>query len=219
MLLQSDPSTSATVNPSTPFHVPTFEAPYPVLACSFKPIRDAFEQKLDKADKILCNIPSLLHSEREFLHIHIQCLSWNADNTRINQVHGHLKYRDTTSAFYHRGNSSGLEEFGRVPSLCSGTEKLCREYGTCTLKSTNWILNKQTTGLWSRQGPRPHASYLRRLVLCTVIEFAEEWDLESPEENAHSSMPWTKVFANGVSMGAAYSREGGVVVYGRRTGL
>ncbi|KAK1225078.1 DNA-dependent RNA polymerase II [Marasmius sp. AFHP31] len=149
-------------------------------------------------------------------------------------VYGHLKPRETTSTFYHqakrvrapihntrrsRVTHLGWKESGRVLSLCFGVERLFGEHGTCTLKSTNWILNKQTTGLWSRQGPRPHASYLRRLVLCTVIEFAEEWDLESPEENAHSSMPWTKVFANGVSMGAAYSREGGVVVYGRRTGL
>ncbi|KAG6904412.1 hypothetical protein DXG01_010262 [Tephrocybe rancida] len=34
-----------------------------------------------------------------------------------------------------------------------------------------------------------------------VIEFLEEWGLESLEENAHSSTPCTKVFVNGVWMG------------------
>ncbi|KAF7303246.1 DNA-directed RNA polymerase subunit beta [Mycena kentingensis (nom. inval.)] len=34
-----------------------------------------------------------------------------------------------------------------------------------------------------------------------VIEFLEEWGLESLEENAHSSTPTTKVFVNGVWMG------------------
>lgn len=34
-----------------------------------------------------------------------------------------------------------------------------------------------------------------------VIEFLEEWGLESLEENAHSSLPTTKVFVNGVWMG------------------
>ncbi|KAF4573157.1 DNA-dependent RNA polymerase II [Pleurotus pulmonarius] len=34
-----------------------------------------------------------------------------------------------------------------------------------------------------------------------VIEFLEEWGLESLEENAHSSIPCTKVFVNGVWMG------------------
>jgi DNA-directed RNA polymerase II subunit RPB2 len=34
-----------------------------------------------------------------------------------------------------------------------------------------------------------------------VIEFLEEWGLESLEENAHSSTPCTKVFVNGVLMG------------------
>ena len=34
-----------------------------------------------------------------------------------------------------------------------------------------------------------------------VIEFLEEWGLESLEENAHSTTPCTKVFVNGVWMG------------------
>lgn len=34
-----------------------------------------------------------------------------------------------------------------------------------------------------------------------VIEFLEEWGLESLEENAHSATPCTKVFVNGVWMG------------------
>ena len=34
-----------------------------------------------------------------------------------------------------------------------------------------------------------------------VIEFLEEWGLESLEENAHASLPCTKVFVNGVWMG------------------
>lgn len=34
-----------------------------------------------------------------------------------------------------------------------------------------------------------------------VIEFLEEWGLESLEENAHSTSPCTKVFVNGVWMG------------------
>jgi DNA-directed RNA polymerase II subunit RPB2 len=34
-----------------------------------------------------------------------------------------------------------------------------------------------------------------------VIEFLEEWGLESLEENAHSQVPSTKVFVNGVWMG------------------
>jgi DNA-directed RNA polymerase II subunit RPB2 len=34
-----------------------------------------------------------------------------------------------------------------------------------------------------------------------VIEFLEEWGLESLEENAHSTVPCTKVFVNGVWMG------------------
>lgn len=34
-----------------------------------------------------------------------------------------------------------------------------------------------------------------------VIEFLEEWGLESLEENAHSQVPCTKVFLNGVWMG------------------
>ena len=34
-----------------------------------------------------------------------------------------------------------------------------------------------------------------------VIEFLEEWGLESLEENAHASTPCTKVFVNGVWMG------------------
>lgn len=34
-----------------------------------------------------------------------------------------------------------------------------------------------------------------------VIEFLEEWGLESLEENAHSTVPTTKVFVNGVWMG------------------
>lgn len=34
-----------------------------------------------------------------------------------------------------------------------------------------------------------------------VIEFLEEWGLESLEENAHSTSPLTKVFVNGVWMG------------------
>ncbi|PPQ67130.1 hypothetical protein CVT25_005731, partial [Psilocybe cyanescens] len=34
-----------------------------------------------------------------------------------------------------------------------------------------------------------------------VVEFLEEWGLESLEENAHSSTPCTKVFVNGVWMG------------------
>ncbi len=34
-----------------------------------------------------------------------------------------------------------------------------------------------------------------------VIEFLEEWGLESLEENAHSTTPFTKVFVNGVWMG------------------
>jgi DNA-directed RNA polymerase II subunit RPB2 len=34
-----------------------------------------------------------------------------------------------------------------------------------------------------------------------VIEFLEEWGLESLEENAHSAIPCTKVFVNGVWMG------------------
>jgi len=34
-----------------------------------------------------------------------------------------------------------------------------------------------------------------------VIEFLEEWGMESLEENAHSSTPCTKVFVNGVWMG------------------
>ncbi|KAK1233816.1 DNA-dependent RNA polymerase II [Marasmius sp. AFHP31] len=34
-----------------------------------------------------------------------------------------------------------------------------------------------------------------------VIEFLDKWRLESLEENAHSSMPCTKVFVNGVWMG------------------
>jgi len=34
-----------------------------------------------------------------------------------------------------------------------------------------------------------------------VIEFLEEWGLESLEENAHSAVPCTKVFVNGVWMG------------------
>ena len=34
-----------------------------------------------------------------------------------------------------------------------------------------------------------------------VIEFLEEWGLESLEENAHSQTPCTKVFVNGVWMG------------------
>lgn len=34
-----------------------------------------------------------------------------------------------------------------------------------------------------------------------VIEFLEEWGLESLEENAHSGVPSTKVFVNGVWMG------------------
>lgn len=34
-----------------------------------------------------------------------------------------------------------------------------------------------------------------------VIEFLEEWGLESLEENAHSTVPLTKVFVNGIWMG------------------
>ncbi|KAK1217535.1 DNA-dependent RNA polymerase II [Marasmius sp. AFHP31] len=110
------------------------------------------------------------------------------------------------------GTSSGLERFWGEYCRCAlaqrdFSENMESSERTCTLKSTSWIHTSRPPACGLVKNPALLSCIFVKSYFAPVIEWMSGVGLESPEEDAHSPTPCTKIFANGVWTDAAFSKE------------
>ena len=101
---------------------------------------------------------------------------------------------------------SFIAALGMMTRITSQFEKTRKVSGPRALQPSQWgVLCPSDTPEGEACGLVKNLSLMSCISVGTlsapVIEFLEEWGLESLEENAHASTPCTKVFVNGVWMG------------------